>query len=140
MPAETIGFIGLGNMGHGMAKNIVEKGFALTVLGRRNRTPIEDLVERGAKEAKSVAELAAASSIVVLCVTASRDVEALAKALKPALRPGSVIIDTSTSDPNSTLALAADFAAAGVDFVDAPLSRTPERGLGGHARHDGRRL
>jgi len=126
MSAETIGFIGLGHMGHGMAKNIVEKGYPLTVLGRRNRKPVEDLVARGAKEAQDVAELAAASSIVVLCVTGSRDVEALAKDLRSALKPGSVVIDTSTSDPNSTLALAADFAAIGLEFVDAPLSRTPK--------------
>ncbi len=126
MTTETIGFIGLGNMGHGMAKNIVEKGYPLTVLGRRNRKPVEDLIGRGAKEAKSVTELAAASSIVVLCVTASRDVEEIARGLKEGLKPGSIVIDTSTSDPNSTLALAADFAKSQVEFVDAPLSRTPK--------------
>ena len=48
MSKETIGFIGLGLMGHGMAKNIVEKGYALVVAGRRNRKPIDDLVARGA--------------------------------------------------------------------------------------------
>jgi 3-hydroxyisobutyrate dehydrogenase-like beta-hydroxyacid dehydrogenase len=126
MSQETIGFIGLGNMGHGMAKNIVEKGYALTVLGRRNRKPIEDLVARGAREANSVAELAAASTIVVLCVTASRDVEEIARGLKEGLKAGSIVVDTSTSDPNSTLALAAEFAKVGVEFVDAPLSRTPK--------------
>ena len=41
----TIGFIGLGYMGHGMAKNIVEKGWPLAVMGRRNRTPVEDLLQ-----------------------------------------------------------------------------------------------
>ena len=44
MSKEKIGFIGLGLMGHGMAKNIVEKGFALTVVGHRNRAPVDDLV------------------------------------------------------------------------------------------------
>ena len=53
MSKETIGFIGVGLMGHGMAKNIVEKGFPLTVMGHRNRAPVEDLIKRGAKEAKS---------------------------------------------------------------------------------------
>ena len=60
---ETIGFIGLGFMGHGIAKNIVEKGYPLTVLGHRNRKTIEDLVLRGAVEVKSAKELAADSSI-----------------------------------------------------------------------------
>jgi hypothetical protein len=48
--AERIGFIGAGLMGHGMAKNIVEKGYELTVLAHRNRAPVEDLLARGATE------------------------------------------------------------------------------------------
>ncbi len=126
---ETVGFIGLGYMGHGMAKNIVEKGYALTVLGHRNRKPVEDLIKRGAVEAKSAAELAERSSVVFLCVTGSREVEAIARnsgGLKQGLKKGAVVVDCSTSDPNSTLALAAEFSALGVDYADAPLSRTPK--------------
>ena len=52
MSSETIGFIGLGLMGHGMARNIVEKGFPLTVTAHRNRAPIEDLVKRGVTSAR----------------------------------------------------------------------------------------
>jgi 3-hydroxyisobutyrate dehydrogenase-like beta-hydroxyacid dehydrogenase len=131
---ETIGFIGLGYMGHGMAKNIVEKGYPLTVLGHRNRKPIEDLVGRGAVEAKNASELAARSSIVFLCVTGSREVEAVARGaggLKEGLKPGSIVVDCSTSDPNSTMALAAEFSAQGVDYVDAPLGRTPKEAWAG---------
>ena len=40
---ERVGFVGLGNMGHGMAKNIVEKGWPLTVLAHRRRAAVEDL-------------------------------------------------------------------------------------------------
>jgi len=116
-------------MGHGMAKNIVEKGYPLTVLGHRNRNPIEDLVGRGAVEARSAKDLATRCSIVFLCVTGSQQVEAIARGaegLQAGLKPGSVVVDCSTSDPNSTIALAAEFAALGVDHVDAPLSRTPK--------------
>ena len=49
MGSDRIGFVGVGLMGHGMAKNIVEKGFALTVLAHRNREPVDDLVRRGAQ-------------------------------------------------------------------------------------------
>lgn len=72
---ERIGFIGLGLMGHGIAKNIVEKGYPLTFLGRSNRAPAEDMIARGAREASTAAEVAAASSIVFICVTGSRQVE-----------------------------------------------------------------
>ncbi len=127
--AERIGFIGLGYMGHGMAKNIVEKGYPLTVMGHRNRTPVDDLLARGAKEARTPREVAQASTIVFLCVTGSQEVESLVRrpdGLRAGARPGTIIVDTSTSDPTSTLALADELAAAGVTFVDAPLARTPK--------------
>ncbi|MFO1146919.1 MAG: NAD(P)-dependent oxidoreductase [Alsobacter sp.] len=127
--AERIGFIGVGLMGHGMAKNIVEKGYALTVLGHRNRAPVEDLLKRGAREADSAKGVAEASDIVFICVTGSPQVEAIVRGaggLKEGLRPGSLVVDCSTADPNSTLALAAELAPLGVTLVDAPLSRTPK--------------
>jgi 3-hydroxyisobutyrate dehydrogenase-like beta-hydroxyacid dehydrogenase len=126
---ERIGFIGLGFMGRGIAKNIVEKGYPLTVLGHRNRAPVEDLVRRGALEAKTAREVAASSTIVFLCVTGSKEVEAIvrgADGLKDGLKSGAVVVDCSTADPNSTVALAAELAPLGVDYVDAPLSRTPK--------------
>ena len=131
---ERIGFIGLGLMGQGIAKNIVEKGYALTVMGRSNRAPVEDLLSRGAAEATSLGQLAERSTIVFLCVTGSKDVEALvrgAEGLAANLRRGSIIVDCSTSDPNSTVALAAELAPGGIDFVDAPLGRTPKEAWAG---------
>jgi 3-hydroxyisobutyrate dehydrogenase-like beta-hydroxyacid dehydrogenase len=126
---ERIGFIGVGLMGHGMAKNIVEKGYPLTVMGHRNRKPVEDLLGRGAQEAKTPREVAQASTIIFLCVTGSREVEGIVRGkdgLMEGLAKGSVVVDCSTSDPNSTVALAAALAEAGVTLVDAPLSRTPK--------------
>lgn len=126
---ENIGFIGLGLMGHGIAKNIVDKGYPLTFLGRKNRKPAEDLASRGAKEVATSREVAAASDIVFICVTGSREVEAIIRGsagLKEGLKQGSVVVDCSTSDPTSTVALAAELNALGVDYVDAPLSRTPK--------------
>src|SRR5689334_15507566 len=128
MANENIGFIGLGLMGHGIAKNIVEKGYPLSVIAHRNRQPIDDLVGRGAVEVKSVRELAERSSIVFICVTGSREVEALVRGsegLKAHLEPGSVIVDTSTADPTSTAALADELAASGIALADAPLGGTP---------------
>ena len=66
---------GAGLMGHGMAKNILNKGFPLTVLAHRNRQPVEDLLARGAKEAQSAAELARGVDVVILCVTGTPQVE-----------------------------------------------------------------
>jgi 3-hydroxyisobutyrate dehydrogenase-like beta-hydroxyacid dehydrogenase len=128
MADETIGFLGLGLMGHGIAKNIVEKGFPLTIAAHRNRAPIDDLVSRGAVEMATAREVAERSSIVFLCVTGSREVESLIRGkdgLKAGLKPGSVIVDTSTADPTSTVALAEELAASGIALADAPLGGTP---------------
>ena len=134
MMQKTVGFIGVGLMGHGMAKNIVEKGFPLLVMAHRNRGPVEDLVARGAREVASPRAMAAEADIVVLCVTGSPQVEAVLRGpdgVAGAARPGLIVVETSTSDPVSTTALARDLDALGVKLVDAPLSRTPKEAEAG---------
>jgi 3-hydroxyisobutyrate dehydrogenase-like beta-hydroxyacid dehydrogenase len=126
MTPETIGFVGTGLMGHGMARNIVEKGYPLSVVVHRNRKPIDDLVTRGATEAATLEDLAAASSVVFLCLSGSPEVSATVARIGPHLKPGSVVIDCSTSDPTVTERLAETLATRGVHFADAPLSRTPK--------------
>jgi 3-hydroxyisobutyrate dehydrogenase-like beta-hydroxyacid dehydrogenase len=128
MTKARIGFIGVGFMGHGMAKNLMEKGFGLTILGNRNREPVDHLVGLGAKEVKTAREVAAASDILFLCVTDSTVVERLvrdADGIKAGAHRGLVVVDCSTANPVSTEALAKELAEVGVDFCDAPLGGTP---------------
>ncbi|MFB2553856.1 NAD(P)-dependent oxidoreductase [Ensifer soli] len=127
MTKEKIGFIGVGLMGHGMAKNILAKGWELTVMGHRNRAPVENLLSLGAKEAKTPREMAGAVDVVMLCVTGSVQVEAILdgpEGLRAAGRP-LLVIDCSTSDPSVTLKLAEKLAPEGITLIDAPLGRTP---------------
>jgi 3-hydroxyisobutyrate dehydrogenase-like beta-hydroxyacid dehydrogenase len=129
-----VGFIGLGLMGHGMAKNLVTKGFPLTVRAHRNRKPLEDLLAAGAKEAKTNAEVARNADIVFLCVTGTPQVEAIvygAEGLLSAAREGLMVVDTSTAEPASTAAIRMDFGAKRAQFVDAPLARTPKEAEAG---------
>ena len=125
---QRIGFIGLGLMGHGMAKNLLLKGHALSFLVHRNRSNIEDLVARGGRELKKPAEIIAASEVVILCVTGSPQVEANVYGPDGILgnsRQGQIVIDCSTAMPESTDRIRADFEKKGVRYVDAPLARTP---------------
>jgi 3-hydroxyisobutyrate dehydrogenase-like beta-hydroxyacid dehydrogenase len=124
MSNETIGFVGVGLMGHGMAKNLLKAGYPLTVIAHRNRVPVEALVECGAREAESLGTLATAS-VIHICAPGSPQVEAIVEAMLPALKPGSVIVDCSTSNPTSTVALAERLEAAGCHMADAPLGGTP---------------
>ena len=128
MAKERIGFIGVGLMGHGMAKNIVEKGFPLTVLGYRKRDAVDDLKSRGASEAKSARELAELCDVVVLCVTGSPQVTALIEGPDGLAAAGKplVIVDCSTSEPAITTRLAVALAPKNITLIDAPLSRTPK--------------
>ncbi len=134
MVKERIGFIGVGLMGHGMAKNIVDKGWPLTVLGRRKREAIEDLITRGAKEAATARELAQDSDVVLLCVTGSPEVESvifgpeglMAGAESRPTQDPLLVIDCSTSEPAVTTRLAQMLASHNITLIDAPLSRTPK--------------
>lgn len=124
--AERVGFVGLGFMGHGMAHNILAKGYPLAVVAHRRREAVDDLLAKGAAEAASPAALAEASDVVVLCLTGSPQVEEVVQAMLFGLRAGSVIVDCSTSDPVSTERLGALLHQRKVGLVDAPLGRTPK--------------
>ena len=119
---ERIGFVGVGVMGYGIASCLLAAGYPLTVIAHRNRQPVEDLVANGAAEVGSYAELAAASDIVMLCVSNSQVVESVIAELKPHLRPGMMIVDTGTSRPDSIRRLAVDLEKIDVSFVEAPVT------------------
>ncbi|WP_238367486.1 NAD(P)-dependent oxidoreductase [Mesobacterium pallidum] len=130
----TIGFIGVGLMGHGMAANILGAGYPLVVKGNRNRAPVEDLVAKGATEAASPREMAAQCDVIHICLSNSPQVEGVFHGddgLLAGARPGLIVVDASTADPNSTLALAEALADKGGRFVDAPLGRTPKEAEAG---------
>jgi 3-hydroxyisobutyrate dehydrogenase-like beta-hydroxyacid dehydrogenase len=124
-----IGFIGAsGLMGHGMAKHLVANGHSLAVTVNRNRERLADLFEAGATEAASPAGLAAGAEIVFLCVTGSPQVEQVVLGdggLLAGAHDGLMIVDCSTSEPDSTARLRELARRVGVPFVDAPLTRTP---------------
>lgn len=125
---EPVGFIGVGLMGQGMAQSLLNKGFALTVMGHRNRKPVEELVAGGAKEAKTPKELAQNATIIFLCVTGSAQVEAVVNGpdgIMAGAKPGTVVVDCSTSDPGSTVKIAAALEEQGLHLADAPLGGTP---------------
>jgi 3-hydroxyisobutyrate dehydrogenase-like beta-hydroxyacid dehydrogenase len=114
-------------MGHGMAKNLLQKGHPLSFLVHRNRSNISDLLDLGGKEVASAKELIVGSDVVILCVTGTPQVEAnVYGGLLDNSRSGQVVIDCSTSMPESTDRIRADFEKKGVKFVDAPLARTPQ--------------
>lgn len=121
---ESIGFIGLGIMGGGMAANLLKAGFNLTVW---NRTPgrITALAQAGAGVGDSPADVAAGSDIIITCVSDTPDVEAVILGPRGVIeraRPGSLVIDCSTISPAATREIAARLREKGVHMLDAPVS------------------
>ena len=126
---HKIGFIGIGLMGHGMARNLLLKGYPLTFKVNRNRDNLADLIAAGAKEATSNAECAQASDILFICVTGSPQVEEIVYGKDGLLGSGCkglTVVDTSTAEPASSTRIRNDLASKGIKLIDAPLARTPK--------------
>jgi 4-hydroxybutyrate dehydrogenase/sulfolactaldehyde 3-reductase len=134
MAART-GFIGLGNMGQGMALNLQRKGFALSVYDLR-REPVEALVAAGAQDGGSLAAVTRAADVVVTMLPGSPEVEAAvlgAGGIRENGRPGQLVMDMSTVDPDTTDRLARQLAEAGMRFVDAPVGRLASHAWAGES-------
>jgi len=122
---ETIGFIGLGAMGKGMAANCVKKGFNL-VVSDLSPGPVAELVKLGAREAANPAEIARQCQIIVTVLPNGREVREVvmgADGIFANGQAGSLILDLSTIDPETTDALHETARAQGFRAVDAPIGR-----------------
>jgi 3-hydroxyisobutyrate dehydrogenase-like beta-hydroxyacid dehydrogenase len=131
---KTIGIVGVGLMGLGIATNVQRKGFPLGFLDHPGNQPTDGLVAAGARVWKTPRELAAASDVVIVVVTGAPQVEAVIAGpdgIAAGIRPGGVVIDCSTSLPQTTKAMAALVEKAGGRMLDAPMTRTPKEAMEG---------
>ena len=122
---EKVGFIGLGRMGLPMASNLSRNGFQLTVYDI-NSAAMNSLQHLGATPAMSIAELAAATDVIVTMLPDSAavdDVIAGANGVLAHARAGATIMDMSTVAPTLTDRLARAAREKGMSFVDAPVGR-----------------
>src|ERR1700722_6587469 len=122
---SKIGFVGLGIMGRGMVKNLVEKNHTVTVWNRtpeRSEALKRDLSLTIAPTLQSLAET---SDTILICVSDTPDVEAVLfgkEGLAKSLRPGTTIIDLSTISPAETRRFSQTLAEKNITLLDAPVS------------------
>lgn len=124
MTQPTVGFIGLGIMGRGMARNIARAGFTLYVYNR-TASRMHELADVAAQATTSPADLASKCDIVITCVSDTPDVQAVIhgdQGVIAGLRPGTLVIDMSTISPQVTVELASAIHAKGGSMLDAPVS------------------
>jgi 3-hydroxyisobutyrate dehydrogenase len=118
----AVGFIGLGAMGRGMARNLHKAGLLCGVWNRTATVARDLAAELGVIAAANPAALAATCDVVVLCVSADVDVLAVVDAMLPGLRPGAIVVDCSTVSSDTARGAAARLADRGAEFLDAPVS------------------
>ncbi len=130
----TIGMIGIGMMGHGIASNLLKHGHSLTLLEHPGNQPLDALLAAGALTCNTPQALAQQSQVVLLCVTGSPQVEAVLlgeDGVLKGMRPGTIVIDCSTAVPASTEKVAALVIAQGGQFLDSAMTRTPKEAAEG---------
>ena len=122
--ALSVGFIGVGNMGNPMAGNVLKAPFPMTVFDKSAKA-MENLVAAGAKAARSAREVVDAAEIVMTCLPASPDVEALylePGGLVEIAKPGMILIDLSSVLPSTPRKIEPRAKQRGVHFLEAPVS------------------
>jgi len=121
---KSIGFIGLGTMGKPMAHNLINAGYTLYLYNRSPKN-IEILASEGGITCASPREVAIHSDIVILCLPDSRAVESVILGKDGILKgfsSGNILIDMSTSQPNSTIILHELLLKNHIQMLDAPIS------------------
>ena len=122
--AVSVGFIGVGNMGNPMASNILKNGFKMKVFDLSPKA-MENLVQAGAQRSASAREVVEGSEIVLTCLPASPDVEALyldAAGLVECAKPGTILIDLSSVLPSTPRKIEPRARDRGVHFLESPVS------------------
>ncbi len=122
-----VGFIGLGNMGRGMATNLVKKGADVTVF-TRTKSKVDEFVKMGARGSGSVAEVGRSADLLLAClpdVKTSVDVFTGPDGIVKHAKAGAVLVDHSTVDMATSKLCAEAAKRSGLSFLDAPISGGP---------------
>ena len=127
-----IAMIGVGLMGHGIAKNLLKGGYRVHLLDHSGNQDCGDLLALGAHMHQDYDRLCQDCRLYLLCVTGSSEVAQILKHdLRPFLRSGDRVIDCSTGVPEVSVSLANVLAHANIDYIDAPMTRTPKEAEAG---------
>jgi len=121
---ETVGFIGLGNMGGGMSANIQRAGYPMVVYDLREEAA-KPLLEGGARLANSPAEVASLCDITLTSLPGPKEVESVStgpEGVLEGMKPGGIYIDLSTSRPTLIREIEPRFRQKGCHVLDAPVS------------------
>ena len=123
---NNVGFIGVGYMGYGIAKNILTKGNNLFVIANKNRKPIEKIVNKGAKEVKTFEEFKEKQlDILIKCVTNTPIAKEIANKLSKILDKKTLIIDITTHNKTGSIETEKIYQSNNINYVECPVMGGP---------------
>lgn len=118
----TVGFVGIGQMGAGMALNLLAAGHDLKIYARSPSNAVNNVVKAGARQVASLAELAEEANVILLCLTGTQAVREVIDALALHLPAERLIIDLTTNDFEGPKVVSDMLKLRGVDYVEAPVT------------------
>jgi 3-hydroxyisobutyrate dehydrogenase-like beta-hydroxyacid dehydrogenase len=122
----NVGFIGVGYMGYGIAKNILEKDNNLFVIANKNRKPIEKIVSKGAVEVKSFEDFRDKElNVLVKCVTNTPIAKEIATKLSSILDKKTLIIDITTHNQSGSIETEKIYQSKNINYIECPVMGGP---------------
>ena len=124
---KNVGFVGVGYMGLGIAKNILQKGFNLSVIAHKNRTPIEKIVSIGAKEVFNYDELCKNQNCLIICVTNTNIAKIIAKKILNKIDKKTIIIDITTHHERGSIEMEEILSQKNIKYIECPVMGGPKQ-------------
>jgi len=121
---NKIGFIGAGYMGYGIAHNLLKNNYSVSVIAHKNRKPIEKLITEGAKESKSLEDIAL-NNIIIQCVTNTPIAIDIIKKILPFLKPETLFIDITTHNATGSIKANNLLKSKKIRYVESPVMGGP---------------
>ena len=123
---SNVGFIGVGYMGYGIAKNILEKDNNLFVIANKNRKPIEKIVSKGAVEVKNFEDFSDKQlNVLVKCVTNTPIAKEIATKLSSILDEKTLIIDITTHNQSGSIETEKIYQSKNINYIECPVMGGP---------------
>ena len=123
--SKTVGFIGVGYMGYGIAKNLLKKNLNLKIIAHKNRLPINKLVKVGAKEVFNYDDLTKNTDCIFICVTNTKIAKEVAKKILESIEKNSILIDITTHNERGSIEMANILSSKSIKYVECPVMGGP---------------
>ena len=123
---KNIGFIGVGYMGYGIAKNILKNNHKLYVVANKNRKPIDIIVNDGAEEIKSIEEFSNKNlDALFLCVTNTAIAKSISEKMTKILNSKTIVIDITTHNKTGSIETEKIYKTNGINYIECPVMGGP---------------